>query len=205
MNNLKIKNVEFLGDTLVAAQDEDGKIWAAVKWVCDGIGLTEGQTKSEKKRVQEDAVLKQGGRNFILPTQGGNQEVLCLQLDFIPLWLAKITITPTMKVNNPRLVEKLIDYQLKAKDALAAAFLPSCNTIYQYPLTPATFEATANLSRIIERIMKLQGSQAHEIATVIKSVCQQAGIELLDCFVKVPAYEQLSFMPDSYNDIITRV
>ena len=29
-----------------------------------------------------------------------------------------------MKENNPELVEKLVKYQLKAKDALAAAFLP---------------------------------------------------------------------------------
>ena len=37
----------------------------------------------------------------------------------------KISITPTMRENNPELVEKLVNYQLKAKDALAAAFLPS--------------------------------------------------------------------------------
>jgi hypothetical protein len=45
-------------------------------------------------------------------------------IDFLPLWLAKISITPKMKKNNPELVEKLIQYQLKAKDVLAAAFLP---------------------------------------------------------------------------------
>lgn len=49
---------------------------------------------------------------------------MCLQLDYVPLWLAKISITPNMKENSPELVEKLIKYQLKAKDALAAAFLP---------------------------------------------------------------------------------
>ena len=54
-----------------------------------------------------------------LPTQGGEQEVLCLNIDFVPLWLAKISITPSMKENNPRLVDKLIVYQLKAKDVLA--------------------------------------------------------------------------------------
>ena len=50
-------------------------------------------------------------------------EMLCLKLDFLPLWLAKISITPTMKKENPQLVENLIEYQLKAKDVLASAFL----------------------------------------------------------------------------------
>ena len=59
-----------------------------------------------------------------LPTNGGNQETLCLKLDFVPLWLAKISITPTMEQETPDLAETLMEYQLKAKDVLAAAFLP---------------------------------------------------------------------------------
>ena len=39
--------------------------------------------------------------------------------------VCKISITPTMRENNPELVEKLVNYQIKAKDVLAAAFLPS--------------------------------------------------------------------------------
>lgn len=100
----------------------------------------------------------------------------------------------------------------KFTDWIADEVLPSIRetgtyttTTYQYPLSPATFEGVANLSRVLERIMKSEGSQPHEIALVVKSLCQQSGIELLDCFVKIPTYEQLSFMPDSYNDIITRV
>lgn len=124
MSNLIVKEVDLFGDTVIAAQDKDGVIWAGVRWICNGLGLSEGQVKSERKKIQEDIVLSQGGRNFILPTNGGNQDVLCLQLDFIPLWLAKISITPKMKENNPELVSKLVKYQLKAKDVLAAAFLP---------------------------------------------------------------------------------
>lgn len=39
-------------------------------------------------------------------------------------WLAKIAITPTMKEERPELEETLKQYQLQAKDILAAAFLP---------------------------------------------------------------------------------
>ena len=58
-------------------------------------------------------------------TGNSDSDVLCLILDYLPLWLAKISITPTMKRENPELVNRLIEYQLKAKDALAKAFLPN--------------------------------------------------------------------------------
>ena len=119
---LEVKDVDFNGTVLRAAQDVDKIIWVGVAWVCKGLGLSDGQTKSERKKIQTDLVLSKGGRNFILPTGGGEQETLCLQLDFLPLWLAKIHITPRMKQENPELVENLITYQLKAKDVLAAAF-----------------------------------------------------------------------------------
>lgn len=124
MNELEIKKVSFMGTDLIAARDSDGTIWAGVRWMCDGIGLSEGQSKSERLKIQKDTVLSKGGRNLVLPTKGGNQETLCLKLDFVPLWLAKISITPTMEQETPELAANLMEYQLKAKDVLAAAFLP---------------------------------------------------------------------------------
>jgi P22_AR N-terminal domain len=123
MNNLTIKPVNFLGDNLVAAKDENtGRIYTGVGYICKGIGLTEGQIKNEKRKIQEDVVLAKGGRNLILPTKGGNQEALAIELDFLPLWLAKISITPKMQEEQTAVAEKLINYQLKAKDVLAEAF-----------------------------------------------------------------------------------
>lgn len=123
MSGLAVKDVQFNGDTLRAAQDAENIIWVGVAWVCRGIGLSQGQEKRQVTNLKDDIVLSQGVANLQLPTNGGNQEVLCLKLDFLPLWIAKIHITPTMKRENPQLVENLIEYQLKAKDVLAAAFL----------------------------------------------------------------------------------
>lgn len=136
MNDLTVKEVNFMGDALMAAQDKEKNIWAGIKWICQGLGLSDGQTKSERKRLQSDTVLNKGGRNFVLPTNGGNQEVLCLKLDFLPLWLAKISITPKMKKETPELADKLVEYQLKAKDVLAAAFLPKQVRQRETAITP---------------------------------------------------------------------
>lgn len=125
MNELEIKRVPFMGTELMAARDADGQIWAGVRWMCDGIGLNENQSRAERKKIQADKALSKGVSNLTLPTKGGNQEVLCLKLDFVPLWLAKISITPTMEQETPELAAKLMEYQLKAKDVLAAAFVPT--------------------------------------------------------------------------------
>ncbi len=123
MNELAIKDVQFNGATLRAAQDTENIIWVGVAWVCQGLGLKEGRIKYERKKMQEDLVLSQGTKFYPLGTDDANSDVLCLKLDFLPLWLAKISITPTMKKETPQLVENLIEYQLKAKDVLAEAFL----------------------------------------------------------------------------------
>lgn len=125
MNELEIKRVPFLGTELMAARDEAGQIWAGVRWMCDGLGLSKGQMQRQVTNISGDKVLSKGVANLQLPTSGGRQSVLCLKLDFVPLWLAKISITPTMESDNPELADRLEQYQLRAKDVLAAAFLPS--------------------------------------------------------------------------------
>ena len=77
---------------------------------------------------------------MILPTKGGTQRTLCLKLDYVPLWLAKIAITPRMERETPELAARLEQYQLKAKDVLAAAFLPQSK---QQSTTPAPVEQRA--------------------------------------------------------------
>ena len=123
MNGLAVKDVQFNGATLRAAQDAENIIWVGVRWVCQGLGLSEAKIDYERKKIQKDLVLNQGVKFYSLGSGNSDTPVLCLKLDFLPLWLAKISITPTMKRENPQLVGNLIEYQLKAKDVLADAFL----------------------------------------------------------------------------------
>ena len=120
---LAIKDVQFNGATLRAAQDAENIIWVGVAWVCQGLGLSKGQMKNERKKIQTDEVLSQGTKFHPLGSGNSDSEVLCLKLDFLPLWLAKIHVTPKMRRDNPQLADKLNTYQIKAKDVLAAAFL----------------------------------------------------------------------------------
>lgn len=123
MDRLATKEIIFNGDILKAAQDSTGNIWVGATWVCKGIGLDDNRTKYERQKMQKDPVISKGVQNFTLLTNGGEQNVMCLHLDYLPLWLAKISVTPAMRKESPHISEKLVSYQLKAKDVLADAFL----------------------------------------------------------------------------------
>lgn len=124
MNELQVKNVPFLGTELMAAQDASGQVWAGAKWMCNGIGLSKNQTDNQIQKLQTEKVLKKGCGKFPAGVFDLHNETVAVKLDFVPLWLAKITITPTMEQETPELAERLEQYQLRAKDVLAAAFLP---------------------------------------------------------------------------------
>lgn len=75
---------------------------------------------------------------------------------------------------------------------------PTPTITYQYPVTPAALESATNAGRLFERIMRNEGVPPHEIAMFMRQLFQQAGIEVPEYVVKIPAYEQLSL------DIVTR-
>lgn len=124
MNELEIKKVPFLGTELMAARDADGQIWAGVSYICNGVGFSKSQKDSQIEKIQRDKALMRGCRKFPAGVFDPNNETIAIKLDFVTLWLAKINITPTMEAETPELALRLMEYQLKAKDVLAAAFLP---------------------------------------------------------------------------------
>lgn len=128
MSDLITKPVDVLGSQVMAAKDSEGQIWAGVRWFCQGLDFSKGQIDRQIKNIQNDSVLSKGASNLTLPTNGGTQDVLCLRIDFIPLWLAKITITEKTRLERPDFAEKLLNYQLKAKDILANAFIEKKST-----------------------------------------------------------------------------
>lgn len=120
---LDVKTVPFMGDTLMAARDKEGTIYAGISFMCSGMGMSKSQKDAQIQNIQKDEVLQQGCLKFQAGVFDPNNTTLALKLDYVPLWLAKISITPAMRAKHPELVEKLVNYQLKAKDVLAAAFV----------------------------------------------------------------------------------
>lgn len=124
MSDLMVKPVDVLGDTIMAAKDKENVIWVGINYFCQGLDMEKKQRDYQVEKVKADKTLKRGCRKFPAGVFDIANEVYALRLDFIPMWLAKITITKKMEQDHPELADKLLEYQLKAKDILAEAFMP---------------------------------------------------------------------------------
>lgn len=202
-NDLIIKEVGFNGAVLMAAQEkESGKIHVGISWVCNGIGFTKGQKDRQIENIQQDIVLKRGCRKFAAGVFDPNNETLAIELKLLPLWLAKITITPTMQKEQPELTERLVEYQLKAADVLAEAFLPQAATgshkaeqrtkIKKKPVD-LIFRQQFNLAETLIRHTGIKPGIAY--ATAISETEKQAGASL-DAYKKLlpPAEHEVGLL-----------
>lgn len=192
MEKIVTKEVVFNGANLMAVQTEDKKIYVGVKWICQGLGLTEGQTKAERIRVNDDVVLTKGRKKIVLPTKGGNQEVLCIELHFLPLWLAKINANI---IDDPIVQDKLVEYQLNAADVLAKAFIEED----YYNPKPIIPELSPELQVLINLELKAkeQQKQIEEMRSNLTVI--NSRVDTLDsCNIKGDKQQKLNAMIRKY-------
>lgn len=215
MENLIVKNVDVMGDFIAAAQDQDGNIWVGVRWICDALDMTEGQRKRQIKNIQKDMAFEGSGSNQILNRSSGEREVFCIKLDYVPLWLAKITITEKTREERPDFAKKLLDYQLKAKDILAKAFLPKQDTP---PLTlkeqvQTIAQGTAELYERVDKVAVAVDDVKSEIETIkndlpilpieadeITKAVRRRGVQVLGG-KESPAYNDRGLRQRVYNNL----
>lgn len=146
--NVETKKISFYDDTLLGIKDENGKVWLAITHSCKQLGFDYQRTKSQGEKIREDKVLSKGVGKFRVLTNGGEQEVYCLEEKFVPLWFAKITLTKKMQEDIPDVFEKLEKYQLEAADVLHKAF-------YETEEQKGTFHSKLGLEVRIE-VMQVQ-------------------------------------------------
>ncbi|KIL80698.1 phage antirepressor N-terminal domain-containing protein [Bacillus badius] len=171
MNQLQLveqKTVRFDGDEIVVVKANNEKIYAAVKWVCQGMQLTEGQYQNQTRKLSDDPVLVQGIAKMQLPTNSGVQDVLCIDLEFMPLWLAKINAGI---ISDEVIRNKVVSYQLKAKDVLTKAFMPSENVV---PMSKdqALVTVLRTTADLVEDTQAIKEEQ-HEIRKLVTQIDQK--------------------------------
>lgn len=208
MEEMIVKNVDVMGDFITAAKDHDGNVWVGVRWVCDALDMTEGQMKRQIKNIKKDMVFGEGGSNQIpLPTGQGTQEVFCIRNDFVPLWLAKISITQKTREERPEFSKKLLEYQLKAKDILAEAFMPKKGVPQTIPeqiqlLAQGNVEVNKRVDAVEKEIQKLKDDMPvfQADARDIQSDLRKKAVESLGGY-KSPAYNDKSTRTYVFADI----
>ncbi len=139
---LQQRIVPFYGDEVVAVQHPDTTVYVLFAKLCENLGLTRS---SQVRRVQRHAVLSKGLVLLSIQTESGVQEIQCLRLDLLPLWLSGVHASRV----KAEFQVKLVRYQEEAAVVLWQAFKPQI-VVEATAMQPADDQAIVQLQRIAE-------------------------------------------------------
>jgi phage antirepressor YoqD-like protein len=116
VKGIEFKFVRFNNMDLLAVKGSDGKIYTSIKKISEDLGLAYA---SQLNKIKGNPVYEQAISLISIPSNSGVQTTSCINIDFLPLWLAGIHINKVSETIKPYLLE----FQLKARDILAKAFI----------------------------------------------------------------------------------
>ncbi|MDY0668384.1 phage antirepressor N-terminal domain-containing protein [Pasteurella multocida] len=107
----QIQTINFHNQPL-STFEHNSIYYVAMKPICENIGLNwDGQ----RQRIQRDEVLSQGTVIITAPTNSGDQQMLCLPIDYLNGWLFGIDV----KRVKPEIRDLLITYKKECYKALS--------------------------------------------------------------------------------------
>ena len=128
MSNNRQELVDFYGDRITAIQEPSGDIYVVAREILKNIGFDDYKIDNQRKAWNKDIVISKGSKILLTLTNSrGMQQTSCINRKYIPLALAKISITPSMQRDQPEIVEKLIRYQEECADVLFKHFYKCSN------------------------------------------------------------------------------
>lgn len=121
--SLKIEKVNFNGVELIGIQNQAGNVFVGLKKVFENLGL---DWSSQLAKIKKNPLYNSSMVIFTIDTESlGNREVVGLNIDYLPILLSTINV----KKVNEESKKLLLEFQLKAKEVLAAAFIKKENEV----------------------------------------------------------------------------
>lgn len=145
-NQTQLSTIQFHNQTLITFEQNNVQ-YVAMRPICENIGLNWG---SQYNRIQRDEVLAQGVVIITTPTNSGDQQMLCLPIDYLNGWLFGIDI----KRVKPEIRELLITYKKECYKALADYWIKGKAERMQPNLPLADIQADED---VLALLIKLHG------------------------------------------------
>ena len=147
---LEVKEVTFNNVNLLGIKIENGRVFTSIKRFCDDLGLIKHTKQIDK--IKNDEVLKEGYSVLGLPTNGGIQEVSCIDIDFLAAWLTSISSKHCKEEVRPLLLE----FKKKASRVLASAFIQKEKNEAPKLILPSYSEALRQLANSLDENILLK-------------------------------------------------
>lgn len=183
MQELKIFNNKEFGD--IRTLEENGKLWFCGVDIARALGYKD-TNKAIKQHCREDGVVLRP----VMDSLGRKQ-----MANFVTEGNLYRMISGSELPSAERFDKWVYDEVLPA---LRKNGTYTVDTTCQYPISPAAIESATSAGRLLERLMKGQGIPPHMIMMAVRSVFQQAGVDLPEYVVKIPEYEQLTISSLDY-------
>ncbi|MDP8078331.1 phage antirepressor N-terminal domain-containing protein [Phocoenobacter skyensis] len=109
-NQISTQTITFNNQYLITFE-KDGTQYTAMKPICENIGLA---WEAQLARIKRDTVLSQGMIVMITPSNGGDQQMICLPINYLNGWLFGVNENRV----KPKIKETLIKYKKECYQAL---------------------------------------------------------------------------------------
>lgn len=112
----RVVRLDEEGNEVVAVRLSTGAIYVPIRPLCATLGL---EASGQIQRIRRREALAEMLRTIPIPTAGGTQDLACIHVEAVPLWLSGVD---TARVTED-LRAKLVDFQRWARSRIAEAFL----------------------------------------------------------------------------------
>jgi len=130
-------------DDVLAARTETSEIYLPVRPICLALGVS---WTSQYRKIKADDILLESVRTLRLQTRGGPQNLVCMDVEAIPLWLAGIEPTRV----RADLRDKLRAYKRWVRTVVYEAFAREIGVVplARTAVAPAPTPASVSLEHI---------------------------------------------------------
>lgn len=101
LDTIEQVEIPFLDDLLLAALGADGDIYVPVTLFAQHRGMA--QPRHQITRIHRDETMEEALRTMPIETAGGMQDMQCLRIDMLTLWLATIRAAAVKEAVRPKL------------------------------------------------------------------------------------------------------
>ena len=162
----QVQNISFHGQT-VPVFTQNNQHYVAMKPICENIGL---DWKAQYDRIKRHAVLSEGMVMITTPSKGGEQQTICLPLDYLNGWLFSVEATRV----KPQIRESLLQYQRECFRVLNEYFNPKTS---QPKLAQTT---VADRTPLRQAVSALVGKCNIDYSSAYSMVHQRFGVESIE-------------------------
>jgi hypothetical protein len=166
--------VPFMGDDLAAALAPGGNIYITLPGMCNALGLN---TRGQLQRIQRTRTLSKGLRRIPIKTKGGFQQLNCLRIDLVALWLAgvqpgsiKSEIRAKIEAYQDELAPVATQVFIRVMGLQTREVIPTTNPqiLALANRVDALTEITALVREYLETLLEAQGQTSMQLDQAIR-------------------------------------